>query len=177
MSRVGKKPIELGDKAKAEINSGVVTITGPHGSISRTFKPVIKITLEENTIKLAPEVENLDTLALWGTYASHISNMVEGVVKPFAEKLIIEGIGFKADVKGDKLVLGLGFSHPVNVSIPSDIKVVVEKNIITVSGVDKEKVGQFAAYVRSLKKPEPYKGKGIMYEGEKIRRKQGKKTV
>lgn len=177
MSRVGKKPIELGDKVTAEIKSGSVMVTGPHGSISRVFKPEIKITVEDGKIKLEPEVENLDTLALWGTYASHIANMVEGVAKPFVEKLVIEGIGYKADVKGDKLVLALGFSHPVNVPISNDLKVVVEKNVITVSGVDKEKVGQFAAYVRSLKKPEPYKGKGIMYEGEKIRRKQGKKTA
>jgi len=177
MSRVGKKPIELGENTTAEMKGNVFTVTGPLGTLSKTFKPEILIKIEGKTITLEPTRKSLDVVALWGTYASHISNMAEGVVKAYGARLVVEGIGYRAEVKGDKIVMGLGFSHPVNVPIPQGISVKVEKNIIVISGIDKEQVSQFAAYVRSLKKPEPYKGKGIMYEGEKIRRKQGKKTV
>ncbi len=177
MSRIGKKPIELGDKTTAEMSGQVFTVKGPQGSVSKTFKPEIDIKIEGKTITLVPKRESLANNALWGTYASHIANMIEGVNTPFSQKLIIEGIGYKGDVKGDKIVFGLGFSHLINVPIPAGITVKTDKNTLTVSGVDKEKVTQFAAYIRSLKKPEPYKGKGVMYEGERVRRKQGKKTV
>lgn len=177
MSRIGKKPIELGEKTTAEMSGNTFKVTGPAGTLSREFRPDIKIAVEGKTVTLSMEKETPENFALWGTYASHVKNMVDGVNKPYSQKLIIEGIGYRAEVKGDKVVFGLGFSHPVNVQVPAGIKVVVEKNIVTISGIDKEQVGQFSAYIRSLKKPEPYKGKGIMYEGEVIRRKQGKKTV
>ncbi len=177
MSRIGKKPIELGDKTTAELKGEVFTVTGPNGSLSKNFRRDIKITIQDKTITLEPVRNSLELNALWGTYASHIGNMVQGVNTPYGERLVIEGIGYKAEVKGDTLLMNLGFSHQVPVEIPKGLKVVMEKNIIVISGIDKEQVGQFTAYVRSLKKPEPYKGKGIMYEGEKIRRKQGKKTV
>ena len=115
--------------------------------------------------------------SLWGTYASHIENVIKGVNDAYTKKLIIEGIGYKADVEGTDLVLALGFSHPIKVSIPPSLKVTSEKGIITVTGVSKEEVGQFAANIRAFKKPEPYKGKGIHYEDEVIRRKQGKKSA
>lgn len=177
MSRIGKKLIKLDDKTTAELKGGVLTVTGPQGSITRTFKPDITITIADKVISLEPKRKSLDTVALWGTYSSHISNMVEGVNTPYKKTLAVEGIGFKADLKGDKLVFSLGFSHQITVPVPAGLKVTADKNLIGISGVDKEKVGQFAAYIRSLKKPEPYKGKGIMYQGEVIRRKQGKKTV
>ncbi len=177
MSRIGKKPIKLEDKTTAVLAGDVLTVTGPQGSISKTFKPEITITIADGQVSLEPKRKSLDTIALWGTYASHVANMVQGVNTPFKETLVVEGIGYKAEVKGDKLVLSLGFSHLVNVNVPVGLKVTAEKNVITVTGVDKEKVGQFAANIRALKKPEPYKGKGIMYQGEVIRRKQGKKTV
>jgi large subunit ribosomal protein L6 len=177
MSRIGKKPIELGEKTTAEMKGDVFSVTGPLGTLSRSFKPEVKIKVEGKTIVLEPERNTLELNALWGTYASHIKNMIKGVNAPFVERLVIEGIGYKADVKGDKIVMGLGFSHPVTVEIPKGVKVVMEKNVMVISGSDKEETTRFAAYIRSLKKPEPYKGKGIMYEGEKIRRKQGKKTV
>ena len=120
---------------------------------------------------------SLANKALWGTYSSHIQNMVKGVATPFAKKLILEGIGYKSEVKGSNLVMALGFSHQVIVPVPEGLKVTAEKNIITTTGADKELVGSFAAKVRSLKKPEPYKGKGMRYEGEVIKRKQGKKTA
>lgn len=177
MSRIGKKVIELPEKTTAKIDGATLSIAGPLGSLSRKFSDLISIKVESNTIVAAPVRETDDTAALWGTTTAHIANMVAGVNKAFEKKLIIEGIGYKAEVRGDKIVMGLGFSHPVNVEIPKDLKVTNEKNIITVSGIDKEKVGQFVAHVRSLKKPEPYKGKGIMYVGEVIRRKQGKKAA
>lgn len=177
MSRIGKKPIKLEDKTTAVLKDGALTITGPQGAITRTFNPEISINIADGVITLEPKRKSLDIVALWGTYASHIANMIEGVNRPYKKTLVVEGIGYKADVKGDKLGMSLGFSHPVNVPIPTGLKVTTDKNTISIVGVDKEKVGQFAAYVRSLKKPEPYKGKGIMYQGEVIRRKQGKKTV
>jgi large subunit ribosomal protein L6 len=177
MSRIAKKPITIPEKTDAAFSSGVLTIKGPLGEIKRAFRPEIEVKVENNTIILTPMRQSLDILALWGTYASHIRNMLAGVHTAFEKKLIVEGIGFKSDVKGKELHLALGFSHPVMRPIPEGLKVTAEKNVITVSGIDSEKVGQFTAKVRSLKKPEPYKGKGIRYSDEVIRRKQGKKSV
>ncbi|MBP6858694.1 MAG: 50S ribosomal protein L6 [Candidatus Pacebacteria bacterium] len=177
MSRIAKKPISLPPKTEASFSGGVITIKGPLGSLSKTIRPYIDVTIENGAITLVPSVINLQSRALWGTYASHIKNMIAGVNKAFEKKLIVEGIGFKADVKGTTLALALGFSHPINLPIPADLKVTTEKNNVTISGIDCEKVGQFAAVVRALKKPEPYLGKGIRYSDEVIRRKQGKKAA
>lgn len=154
-----------------------MTIKGPLGSLTKLFKPHIGVTIDSNGITLVPTNETLQAKALWGTYASHIKNMIAGVNKVFEKKLVIEGIGYKADVKGKDLVLSVGFSHTVVLPIPADLKVSTEKNNISVSGIDCEKVGQFAAQIRSSKKPEPYLGKGIRYSDEMIRRKQGKKAA
>lgn len=181
MSRIGKKVIAIKDKTEVSYSSGVITVKGPLGTLTKKFKPEIEVTVGPTEITLVPKRVTLESGALWGTYASHIMNMIDGVTTPFVKKLIIEGIGYKSEVKAigsdSKLVLALGFSHPVIISIPAGLKVTAEKNVITVTGIDKEVVGEFVASVRSLKKPEPYKGKGIRYEGEKIKRKQGKKTA
>ena len=177
MSRIGKKGIILPEKTEFKVSDGMISVKGPLGELSRPLHPVIEVTLEGNNITLKPRKETLESRALWGTYASHISNMVAGVNKPFEKKLILEGIGYKSEVKGDKIVFALGFSHPVEVMIPSGLKVTAEKNNITVSGSDKELVGSFAANLRALKKPEPYKGKGMRYDDEVIARKQGKKSA
>lgn len=177
MSRIGKKTITIPEKTEVTISGGVVTVKGSQGTISRPFKSNIEIVIDGKEIKLTPKVESLENKALWGTYGSHIKNMIIGVNTPFTKKLILEGIGYKSEVKGNNLVLALGFSHPVNVSIPEGLKVTAEKNIISITGINKELVGEFAASVRALKKPEPYKGKGMRYEGEVIKRKQGKKTA
>jgi large subunit ribosomal protein L6 len=177
MSRIGKKVIAIPKATEVTYSDGLITVKGPLGSLTKKFKKDIEVTIGATEITLAPKVLNLDSNALWGTYASHIMNMIDGVTTPYVKKLIIEGIGYKSEVKGDKLVLALGFSHPVHVSIPAGLKVTAEKNIITVTGIDKEVVGEFVAGVRALKKPEPYKGKGIRYEGEVVKRKQGKKTA
>ena len=169
--------ITLPEKTELKVSDGSLSVTGPLGTLSRSLHPVIEVKVDGNEVRVEPKKLTLESRALWGTYASHISNMVSGVNKPFEKKLILEGIGYKSEVKGDKIVFALGFSHPVEVVIPAGLKVTAEKNNITVSGSDKELVGEFTAKLRAQKKPEPYKGKGMRYEKEVIRRKQGKKTV
>jgi len=177
MSRIGKKGILMTDSIEATFKDGVFVVKGPKGSLTRSFRPDISIVLNGKNVSLALKKENKQTRALWGTYASHIKNMVKGVNEGFEKKLVLEGVGYKSQVNGDKLVLALGFSHPVEVLIPEGLTVKAEKNLLTISGMDKEAVGSFAAKVRDLKKPEPYKGKGFHYHDEVIRRKQGKKSV
>lgn len=177
MSRIGKKGIDIPEKTEVTVVNNLVTVKGPKGNLERLFRPGIKITIDGSHISFVPEKNNKQNAALWGTIASHIGNMIQGVNNPFQKKLILEGVGFKSEVKAGKLVLALGFSHLVEVVIPEGLTVTAEKNIITVTGINKEDVGSFAAKVRSLKKPEPYKGKGFRYEGEVIRRKEGKKSA
>ena len=177
MSRVGKQILTIPDKTTATINGGVVTVKGPKGELSRRFADKVAVQIEGNEIKAVPANASMQTKMMWGTTMAHIKNMIEGVNHPFTKKLLIEGVGFRAELAGKDLKLALGFSHPVLVRIPEGVSAVVEKNAITLSGIDKELVGQFAATIRAYKKPEPYKGKGIRYENETVRRKQGKKTV
>lgn len=177
MSRVGKQILPIPAGTEVSITEGLVTVKGKKGEIKRVFKTVIEIKKEGDTVTLNPHKKDNATRALWGTYASHIQNMIKGVSEGFVQKLILEGIGYKAEVVGTNLNMALGFSHPVVESIPSGLTVTSEKGVITISGFDKEVVSQFAAKVRSLKKPEPYKGKGFRYEGEIIKRKQGKKSA
>jgi len=177
MSRIGKKIITIPEKVEVVKEGEVVRVKGPLGELDRFFKKDIEIDIKDNLITLRPQKITGEISALWGTYASHLQNMIKGVTDGFIKKMIIEGIGFKAQTEGTKLVLSLGFSHPVKKEIPEGLKVAVEKNLIIISGTDKEKVGKFSAEVRALKKPEPYKGKGIRYEDEIIRRKTGKKAV
>lgn len=177
MSRLGKQIIAIPEKTTITMEGNKVTVKGPLGEISRVFRDS-EITINiADTVTLVPKRNDVFTRALWGTYASHIKNMLEGVNKPYEKKLILEGVGFKSEVAGTSLNLALGFSHPVKMPIPEGLAVKAEKNVITISGIDKEKVGQFASQIRGMKKPEPYKGKGFRYEGEVIRRKQGKKSA
>ncbi|MEI8327802.1 MAG: 50S ribosomal protein L6 [Candidatus Taylorbacteria bacterium] len=177
MSRIAKKPIVIPAKTEVSFSGGIFTVKGPLGTLSKVMKPHIKILIENGTITLTPTNQSLQAKALWGTYAAHIKNMLAGVNKANERKLIIEGIGYKADVKGKDIVLALGFSHTITMPIPADLKVISEKNTVTISGNDLEKVSQFAAVIRALKKPEPYLGKGVRYSDEVIRRKQGKKAA
>lgn len=177
MSRIGKKPIKIPEKVEVIKEGETIRVKGPRGELSRVFKKDIEIDIKDGVITLKPKENNSENSALWGTYAAHIQNMIKGVMNGFEKKLIIEGIGFKAQVEGMTLVLSLGLSHPVKVEIPQGLKVIIEKGLIMISGIDKEKVGKFSAEVRALKKTEPYKGKGIRYEDEIIRRKAGKKAV
>jgi large subunit ribosomal protein L6 len=177
MSRIGKKVIEIPAKTEVTVSGSTVSVKGPKGTLEKTIGENVTVKVENNTVVLTPHTDSLENVALWGTYASHIVNMVKGVNETFTKKLILEGIGYKADVKGNDLVLALGFSHPVVRPIPSTLKVTSDKGIVTIIGVNKDEVGQFAAEIRALKKPEPYKGKGFRYDDEVIRRKQGKKAA
>lgn len=177
MSRVGKKPIEIPDQVEVEIKKNKVKIKGPKGTLDFKVRPEIKVEKKENQIVVSIKKETKKSPALWGTTRSVLANMVEGVRKGFQKKLEIQGIGYKARLEGDKLVLEVGFSHPIEIKKPSDIDLKVEKNKIIVSGIDKSRVGEVAAKIRAIKPPEPYKGKGIRYEGEEVRRKEGKKAA
>ncbi|HAO64400.1 TPA: 50S ribosomal protein L6, partial [Candidatus Taylorbacteria bacterium] len=159
------------------VNGSVVTVKGANGTLTRTIQPEIEVKVVEKEIIVSLKTETPESAVLWGTVSSHISNMVEGVNTPFVKRLLVEGVGYKWEVKGDTLHLNLGFSHPVAVKIPAIVKVVIEKGILVSTSIDKDALGQFVAYVRAFRKPEPFKGKGIRYEGEVIRRKEGKKTA
>ncbi len=178
MSRLAKKPIVIPEKTEVSLSGSTVSVKGPSATLSRSFHPAVRIVNEAGaiTISLSPHAPSKQK-PLVGTTVAHLKNMLAGAHKPFEKKLVVEGIGFKAEVKGSTLTLALGFTHPVVVPIPSGLKVTAEKNVIAVSGPDIEQVGQFAAFVRARREPEPYKGKGIRYDTEVIRRKQGKKTV
>ena len=177
MSRLGKQPIEIPNGVEASLADGILTVKGPKGSLSREIKDSVSVAIENNTVTLAPAKDSDDARALWGTYASHVNNMISGVSEGFTKVLEIEGVGYRAEAQGNKLVLNVGFSHPVELEFPEGVSATVEKNVITVSGHDKEVVGQYAANIRKVRPPEPYKGKGIHYQGEYIIRKQGKKAV
>ncbi len=178
MSRLGKQPITIPAGVKVTYADGVFSATGPKGTVSMALKnPAVTVTLSPEAITVAPVADNVESRTLWGTYASHVKNILAGVTTGFEKKMTIEGVGFKFNVAGDTVVLDIGFSHQVKLKIPVDVKVVVDKNLMTVSGASKEAVGQFAARIRGYKPVEPYKGKGIRYEGEYVLRKQGKKST
>ncbi len=178
MSRIGKQQLVVPEKTTVDFTGGVFTVKGPLGTLSKTFTTdTIEINIKDNVVSFIQKTDTPFSRALWGTYASHVKNMLLGVNTPYVKKLILEGVGYKSDVKGKELHLALGFSHPVIVSIPEGLTVTAEKNNLTITGIDKELVGAFTAKVRALKKPEPYKGKGFRYDDEVIRRKVGKKTA
>lgn len=177
MSRLGKKPITIPEGVEVKLEGQKVMVRGPQGELSKEIHPEVGIEIKDNQLSVLPSAETKRTGALWGLTRALIFNMVKGVTEGFEKKLEIEGLGFKAALEGQNLVLSAGFSHPVKITAPQGIKFSVDKNIITVSGIDKELVGQTAADIINVKKPEPYKGKGIRYMGEQIRRKVGKKAV
>lgn len=177
MSRLGKQPITLPAGVEATFVDGILTIKKGNNALTREIKNDVEVKVESDTVTLTPKAGSEAAAALWGTYAAHVRNMITGVTEGFKKVLEIEGVGYRAELKGNKLVLMMGFSHPVEMEVPAGITVVVEKGVVTISGIDKEAVGQFAADVRKVKEPEPYKGKGIRYQGEYIIRKQGKKAV
>lgn len=176
MSRLGKQAIKIPTGTEVVVSDGVLTVKGKGGTLSRTLHSAVALSIDNGAVSVAPAGKTRLAQALWGTYAAHVRNMVAGVNTPFIKKLEVQGIGYRAELAGKQIKLLIGFSHPVLVDIPEGIAVTIEKNVITVSGADRERVGQFAADVRNHKKPEPYKGKGIRYEGEVVRTKQGKKA-
>ncbi|MCX6720572.1 MAG: 50S ribosomal protein L6 [Candidatus Staskawiczbacteria bacterium] len=178
MSRIGKKIIEIPQGVTATISDKEIIVKGPKGELKQFIHHEIKVEQKDGKIFVMPKTElSKRGRGLWGLYRALIANMVEGVSTGFAKKLEIEGVGFKANIEGENLVLNLGFTNPIKIAKIPGVDFLVEKNIITVSGPDKERVGHMAALIRIQKKAEPYKGKGIKYQGEKIRRKEGKKVV
>jgi len=177
MSRIGKKIATIPQGTEVTVADGVLTVKGKGGELKKNIHPLVTITVENGTVAVNPVDESREARALWGTFSSHVHNMITGVNTPFEKTLVVEGIGFKVALQGKTLVLNVGFSHPVEMEVPDGVTVEVEKNNIKISSIDKEALGQFAANVRAVKKPEPYKGKGIRYSDEVIRRKEGKRVA
>ncbi|MFC4323824.1 50S ribosomal protein L6 [Litchfieldia salsa] len=175
MSRIGKKPIEIPAGVTITLNGTEVTVKGPKGELTRNFHSDIKINVEENVINVVRPTDNKEHRALHGTTRSILANMIEGVSKGFERGLELIGVGYRASKSGNKLVLNVGYSHPVEMTPETGVEVEVPSNTkVIVKGIDKERVGALAANIRDVRPPEPYKGKGIRYEGEKVRRKEGK---
>lgn len=175
MSRVGKKLLEIPSGVTVTLNDNTVTVKGPKGELTRTFHPDMKIKIEDNVLTVERPSDNKEHRALHGTTRSIIGNMVEGVSKGFERGLELVGVGYRASKSGNKLVLNVGYSHPVEIVPENGIEIEVPyQTKVVVKGTDKERVGATAANIRAVRSPEPYKGKGIRYEGEMVRRKEGK---
>lgn len=175
MSRIGKKPIEIPRGVEVKIDGSKVTVKGPKGELTMSARPEVKIEAKDGNVSVS--CEKKEAKAFWGLTRALIANMIKGVTEGYEKKLEINGVGYKANVEGRDLVLNIGFSHPVKIKAPEGINFLVDKNIITVSGIDKGLVGQTAATTRKARPPEPYKGKGIKYVDEQIRRKEGKRAA
>lgn len=175
MSRIGKLGIKLPLKVEVQIVNQIISISGPYGNLNRKISELVILTTSNNEINLSPKDNSRQARALHGLSRTLINNMVIGVSKKFERRLEIKGVGYRSQVQEKNLVLNLGYSHQVVIPIPTGIEISVEANInIVITGIDKEAVGQLAATIRSKREPEPYKGKGILYKGEVIRRKVGK---
>lgn len=174
MSRVGRAPIPIPSGVTVTIEDRTVSVKGPKGELSGTFRQEIDIAMEDNEILVTRPSDSKIHRCLHGLTRTLVANMVTGVAEGFTKSLEIIGVGYRATMKGQDLEIAAGYSHPVPVKKPEGIEFTVEGNKITVSGIDKQRVGQVAANIRAIRKPEPYKGKGIKYEGEHIRRKAGK---
>lgn len=175
MSRIGKQPIIIPEGVDIRIDNGKIFVTGPKGELTQDIHPSVKLDQKDGQILVSvKDPEEKKQKSLWGLFRRLIANMVIGVTEGFSKRLEVNGVGYKAAVKGDVLDLQLGYSHPIEYKIAKGIEISVEKNLITVSGIDKQQVGQVSAEIRLLRKPEPYKGKGIKYIDEVIRRKVGK---
>lgn len=175
MTRIGKQPVVIPNSVEIKIEDKHVFVKGPKGSLDFDFHRRVNIEIKDNQVLVSVNrPEEKKSRELWGLSRVLISNMITGVTEGFSKQLEINGVGYKASVAGKKLTVNAGYSHPVDVEAPEGIEVKVDKNIITISGIDKQQVGQFAAQIREIRKPEPYKGKGIKYIDEIIRRKAGK---
>lgn len=177
MSRLAKKPIQVPSPVSVTVADGTLTVKGAKETLSRTVHSFVDIAVGSEGIMVTPKNNTRLAKALTGTFASHLRSMISGVQTPFKKTLVLNGVGYKVELKGKDLVFAVGFSHPVSLTVPEGLTATVAKNVITIEGADKEKVGQFSAEVRAVKPPEPYLGKGIKYDDEVILRKQGKKAV
>lgn len=174
MSRIGKKPVEIPEKVTVTIKERDIEVKGPNGTLSYTHNAEVAVTQEDKTLVVKPLDNSNKSRALWGLTRTLVSNMLEGVTKGFTKTLEFNGVGYKAAVSGSKLTLNLGYSHPIDYELPQGVTAKVNRNVIEISGANKELVGFTAAKVRSFRPPEPYKGKGIKYSDETIIRKAGK---
>ena len=178
MSRIGKVPVKIPSGVEVTIDGQVISVKGPKGDLSKEFSPLAEFSMSEETLVVSPADDSRAAQAVYGTARSIIANMVKGVVTPFTKNLLIEGVGFRATVKGAKIDLELGFSHPILHDIADGVSVTVADNVkIHVEGADKQKVGQMAAEIKNYYPVEPYKGKGVRILGEYVRRKEGKKSA
>lgn len=177
MSRLGKKPIAIPDNASVEVADGVVEVSADGNSLTRPVPESVSVEVTDDGIVTGPADDSKEAQSMWGTFASHLINMLTGVTDGFEKVLEFSGIGYRANVSGGSLNLEMGYSHDVELDIPDELEVSCENQEITVSGADKDAVGQFAATVRSVREPEPYKGSGIKYKDETIIRKEGKRAV
>ena len=176
MSRVGSKKIMIPESVKVDLQDGIFMAEGPMGKLESPLNNDIEVNIEENIIKMKPKTENKSLIPFWGLQRNIVNNIIVGVSEGFTKKLEMNGVGYRATLKGKVLELMLGFSHPINYNIPEDISVSVDKqNNIEIKGPNKQLVGQTAAEIRSFRGPEPFKGKGIKYADEYINRKEGKK--
>lgn len=176
MSRIGKKPIEIPQDVKIEMIDNKVIVSGSKGKLELTVVHDVKVEIKDNLVVVDKGNSSKKSRAMWGTTNRLIGNMIEGVSNGFNKVLELNGVGFRMEVNGKKIKMALGFSHPVELEVPEGLDAKVENNTLTISGIDKQAVGQFAAEVRDLKPVEPYKGKGFRYAGEIVRRKEGKKA-
>jgi large subunit ribosomal protein L6 len=175
MSRIGKQPVPIPDKVKVSVNGGTVLVEGPKGKVEKTFSPVVKVTVADKKVTFAPTEDTRFSKAMFGTARSIVAGMVKGVTDGYVKELEIQGVGFKANLKGTTLDLALGYSHPILMEIPAGIKVTVtDQTKLKVEGADKQLVGAVTAEIRGYYPPEPYKGKGVRIVGERVRRKEGK---
>jgi large subunit ribosomal protein L6 len=174
MSRIGKLPIKLPNNVTAEVSDNHVKVTGPKGELEYDFSNQVTVAIQDGIIEVTRVDDGVEAMKMHGLTRTLIDNMVVGVSEGFKKELEIIGIGYRAAVSGSKLTLNLGYSHPIDYIAPQGITISVEKNIVTVSGIDKQLVGQVSAEIRAFRKPEPYKGKGVKYVTERIRRKAGK---
>lgn len=174
MSRIGKKPVTIPEKVKIEYKNRLITVTGEKGSLTWAVNPAVDLAVEDKSIQVTMEKETRSNMALQGMTRSIVDNMVTGVSKGFERSLEINGIGYRAEVKGKTIVFNLGYSHPIDFPLPEGVTANIEKSTVTLSGIDKQLIGQTAATIRKLRPPEPYKGKGIKYTEERIQRKAGK---
>jgi len=177
MSRIGKLPVEIPQGVKVAVADNLITVEGPKGKLEQDYKPEVEVKVEDNIVVVNPTKDTKVAHSYHGLYRSLVSNMIDGVTKGFSKSLIINGVGYRAEVNKDVLSLNLGFSQPIDYYIEEGITIVCEGTKVTISGIDKQRVGQVSAEIRSLRPPEPYKGKGIRYEDENIRRKIGKSGI
>lgn len=178
MSRIGKNPINIPEGVEVKIEGEEITVKGPKGELKQKIHPIIKVEIKNKQIIITVNnPNNKKEKALWGLFGSLIKNMVFGVTEGYEKKLEIVGVGYKVELQGDKLVLKVGYSHPIEYNLPKGISAVVDKNNIILTGIDKQLIGDVAAQIRKIRKPEPYKGKGIKYADEIIKKKVGKAAV